>query len=426
MSHFACSNGVHDMASSLRRSWRQDVSVLVPEANALGMIGVIRSLGRAGYRVHTCASQADALGLRSNFAHKSIVCPSYSDESFLPWLRNYVQANGIQVIIPSEGFVHAIRSVFDELQPLMPVAEDPAIVYRAFSKVDVADSLAESPDSVDFSKHNPPGFIVRRNLESPDLRAVEALPLPIYVKSDAKYCDVGDEPMFRRLVSHEDVVPLVEKQLRNYEAILVQGHVPGVKAAAAYCLKNGDVLTKTEVLGLRTTPYTGGMMSLRKTTRNEALASASLKWLKFLKWEGVAMVECKWDPSTGEFWFIELNPRYWGYLHLDLFSGVDVPRIQVDHFLGCGEDIQPSQQLGVTVRHTVPGDVGFLGSLIRDPKVPFRKKARASVRFAVDFLRPDIRSDLLFPGDSGLYWIQWWLFLKSAVRALANRLGRER
>ena len=43
--------------------WRRELPVLVPEAETLGAIGVIRSLGRAGYPVHACAV-AEALGLK--------------------------------------------------------------------------------------------------------------------------------------------------------------------------------------------------------------------------------------------------------------------------------------------------------------------------------------------------------------------------
>ena len=47
------------------------LSVLVPEAHALGMLAAIRSLGRAGYGVHAASPQADAIGFASRFAANS-------------------------------------------------------------------------------------------------------------------------------------------------------------------------------------------------------------------------------------------------------------------------------------------------------------------------------------------------------------------
>ncbi len=86
-------------------------AIMVMEASAIGMIGVIRSLGRAGYPVHACSSSADALGLRSNYASARAVHPDYNDPAFLTWLRDYSLEHKIAVIVPSEGFLHAIRPV---------------------------------------------------------------------------------------------------------------------------------------------------------------------------------------------------------------------------------------------------------------------------------------------------------------------------
>ena len=57
------------------RTQRSAFPVLVPEAHAIGMIAVIRSLGRAGYPVHAAASRPDALGLQSKFAAHAVHFP---------------------------------------------------------------------------------------------------------------------------------------------------------------------------------------------------------------------------------------------------------------------------------------------------------------------------------------------------------------
>jgi len=77
------------------------------------MIAVIRSLGRAGYTVHACASKPEALGLSSSFASHQVVCPAYDDRMFLPWLSTYVAQHGIRTIVPSEGFLLGVRPAFE-------------------------------------------------------------------------------------------------------------------------------------------------------------------------------------------------------------------------------------------------------------------------------------------------------------------------
>src|SRR3546814_15197257 len=50
-------------------------SVLVPEPHALGMLAAIRSLGRAGYRVHAASPRPDAIGFLSRYCTTRPPCP---------------------------------------------------------------------------------------------------------------------------------------------------------------------------------------------------------------------------------------------------------------------------------------------------------------------------------------------------------------
>ena len=89
---------------------RSSIPVLVPQAGSLGAIGVIRSLGRAGYPVHACADSPDALGLASRFVRSARVHPPPASPEFLPWVRETVRALGIRAIVPSESFLLGLRS----------------------------------------------------------------------------------------------------------------------------------------------------------------------------------------------------------------------------------------------------------------------------------------------------------------------------
>ena len=45
------------------------------QADSLGAVAVIRSLGRAGYRVHAASTRSDALGFRSRYAEEGTTSP---------------------------------------------------------------------------------------------------------------------------------------------------------------------------------------------------------------------------------------------------------------------------------------------------------------------------------------------------------------
>ncbi len=367
---------------------------------------VVRSLGRAGYPVHACATESGALGLQSNYATHSVVMPPYDSSEFLDWARSYVAKEGIRVIIPSEGFLMAIRPAYEEFSALLPLPDDPDVTYRAFSKIDVDRALYAAPEELGFVEHLPPSLIASSDDPLPSIAEIEALGAPVFVKSDIAYCREGNDSVTKRVETAEETRAELERLFEAFKAVLVQAWVGGVKAAAAYCIDAQRVLAWTGVLGPRTNPHRGGMMSLRKTWQHPVLSDMALAWLRYIDWQGIAMLECKWEPEANRFWLIEINSRYWGYLHLDLFCGVDVPRIQVDAFLGPPQDKTPTQKLGVRCRHTPPSDAGHLFSKLRDHEVGLGEKAVTVARFGLDFLDPRLHSDLMFPGDRKLYWLQ--------------------
>lgn len=96
---------------------RGGLAILVVECQALGMIAVIRSLGRAGYKVHCASNDPDALGFHSRYCSVSVCHAPYSSAEFMPWLDDYVRANHIAAIVPSESFLHAISADYEKYRP---------------------------------------------------------------------------------------------------------------------------------------------------------------------------------------------------------------------------------------------------------------------------------------------------------------------
>jgi protein-tyrosine-phosphatase len=77
---------------------------------------------------------------------------------------------------------------------------------------------------------------------------------------------------------------------------------------------------------LHEVPLTGGGSSLRVSEAvRPALRAASEQLMRALGWHGVAMVEFKYAPATGEFRLMEINGRFWGSLPLAVAAGADFP-----------------------------------------------------------------------------------------------------
>lgn len=72
---------------------------------------------------------------------------------------------------------------------------------------------------------------------------------------------------------------------------------------------------------------TGGTSTLRISKRNQLLEEYAFAILDKMNWHGLAMIEFKYDEFSKQGWFIEINPRLWGSLHLAVSSGVDFPKL---------------------------------------------------------------------------------------------------
>jgi predicted ATP-grasp superfamily ATP-dependent carboligase len=81
-----------------------------------------------------------------------------------------------------------------------------------------------------------------------------------------------------------------------------------------------------------------------------------------MKWRGVAMVEFRIDPRDNTPKLMEVNPRFWGSLHLSILSGVDFPHML--YKLEKEGDVSPvmDYRAGVKCRWLLPGDILWYAS----------------------------------------------------------------
>lgn len=388
-------------------------AILVCEAQAIGMIGVIRSLGRAGYRVHAVSMHADALGFQSRYASQAQCHPPYDSDAFIPWLDNYLAHHQIRAVVPSEGFLLAVRNRFERYAPLLPDAPSAEVMYRSFSKCDVQEALQSDAD---LTSRMPKALVVHRGRRAAPAQ-VHGFSWPLYVKTDGLHADQGNTSSVRVARNDAELEQRIDAALSTHVRCMVQENVPGVKATVNLWRRGDEILAESMCVAMHENPHTGGLTAYRRVWWHDAMGADARKRLAALGWQGVAMVEYKFDATTGRFWFIELNARYWNALNLDLLSGKDFPRWQLDAFLRRQTSTHlGAGALGYRARYTVPADIGHVMSTLRDPGIGALRKITTALEFVYLAIHPGVHSDLWFPGDRGLYWRGWWRFL--------SRLGR--
>jgi hypothetical protein len=392
---------------------RRSFGVLVPDAQAIGMIGVIRSLGRAGYLVHACAHDREALGLRSNFCNKAHQAPAYDSSDFLPWLRGLVQSESIRAIVPSEGFLLAVRPEFARYASLMPIPHDEALVYDCLSKSAVIERLLPHADSCE---HLPPTLLWREGQPLPTAPQLASLGVPLFVKGDGADDRLDGANIVRCERSAEAAAASVRQLAHRYRRVLIQGFVPGQGTGAYVLIDRGEIVQEFMNRCIHEVPHTGGFCSLRDSWHHKAMMDDARRKIRRLNWQGVAMLEYRWDAVNDRFWFIELNARFWAALHVALFAGVDFPLLLLERFRGQPVQGQKQWPTGVTVRYAIPYDLGYVRSRWADKSLPLSSRLGSWIGWSLRFLDPRLHADLLFPRDQRLYFSQWKQFLRQLLR----------
>lgn len=380
-------------------------AILVPDVQTRAQLAALRSLGDAGYATHAVAASPAAMGLKSRKAVRTAIHPPYSDPGFCDWLRSYCAQHDIRMIVPSGGLLGAVRSQFQSFKPLLPVADDFDAVYSAGDKI----AAYRCWNAAGLLDHHPPTLIAARG-QPVD---VSALPLPIYVKggrgADGEVAGVG----FHRCMSHVDALAAVERTLASgYEDVLVQGGVDGRQVGVSLLMGEDGPLAANVVVDCHAEPHSKGTMSLRRSEWHQDVYEDAVSRLSALGWRGCAMVEYRREDATGAFHVIEVNARFWQYLHLDLHAGVDFPRLAAEWFLEGKRPPPIRPKEGVVCRDLFPGEVAQLVNALRRPD----GRLRAITGFFTRFLDFRIYSDLSWPGDRMLFWRELLRFIASELR----------
>jgi len=121
-------------------------------------------------------------------------------------------------------------------------------------------------------------------------------------------------------------------------------------------------------------PITGGASTLAKSSYNNQLKHFGIKILSSLKWHGVAMVEFK-KSSAGNYYLMEINPKFWGSLELSYTAGLNFPYLT--YLLATGKSVPKSDYKRNTYfRWTFPHDLMRMRFSTKKERAQFKSLKR--------------------------------------------------
>ena len=298
--------------------------VLVLGEDARAFLSVIRSLGRKGIEVHVAWCPPDALALRSRYIRRVHTLPAYAvdDEAWKSDLIELCRRERFDLVIPCND---------QTLIPLQKHRDELAAVGRFYTLAPHAFAVAfnkiETNELARSLGIKLPREAIASEISDADRIIADGFKPPLVLKPEASFKehDLYARNDVKRIHDELELRQGAARMLARGTRVIVQELFIGAGAGVELIANDGKVLVALEHVRVHE-PLTGGASSYRKTVPlNPELYDAATKLMAALNYTGVAMVEFKINPQTGDWILIEINGRFWGSLPLALAAGADFP-----------------------------------------------------------------------------------------------------
>ena len=360
-------------------------------------LGIVRELGRAGVRVYGIAQEPHAIGLYSRYLTRGLVVLEPRSEALINAIRALGEELGdcclLAVSEANLAWLAAHRHQFGRVKPIAPPQDVLQIVLNKQLTLEMArrvginvpataepatwadfETLADSFQYPAVLKWKDPAAVVRA-LNAADLPVIKAE----YVYSPHELKAVG----------------------KRYQPIgqwpLVQQYCAGYGLGQFFYMHQGQCIRRFQHRRIAEWPPEGGFSSVCDAvplSQHTALQEQSIALLKAIQWEGVAMVEYRLNPLTGEAQLMEINGRFWGSFPLAVECGAGFALIAYSLESGLGQpslkavkSVARCRMVATEIKRLVR--IVFQPSLIADRSFKI-KKLPEIVRFFADFLRPGV------------------------------------
>lgn len=373
-------------------------SVVVPSATATSSVAFHRSLGRRGIRTIAVSETEDDPAFRSRYCDECVVVPDPAEDitDYKDALLALAARPDVETIVPlREEDIYVLskhRSAFGEhvatpwpTFETLRTAHDRDRLFAAAREAGVSVPETQPIDDVD--DWNQELVVKSRFALLADEYVPERLDDEIVDGGSATFLEPDERPDVEALKSEFKHEPHVQKYLR------------GTEYSLGVLYEDGEPVVETQKRVIRGEHYYCGPSVYHESVDIPALEAVGRDLLTELDWHGPADVDIIRDEATGEYKLLEINPRFWATVQMEIHAGFDFPFYYWN--LARDEPVQaiPTAQAGVT-SHFLLGELSYLTSILTEdhplctrPSAPFE-----AWEIGKSVLR-DRRSDLLTIDD---------------------------
>ena len=346
-----------------------DTGVLIPTGREMKSYACMRSLHRRGIDTVVASEFEHIPHFASRYCSEQVRLPS-------PWLDaldyrdallDIARRPEIETIVPVRECDTYLLARYDDLfEPYVAIqTPDIETLENGHDRLQLAESAQEAGVPV---------------AETRRLSAVSSWDRNVVIKSryniltDA-YLDAQPADSLREIkdiwyVQPGDKPDVASIQRQVGHDPIVQAYVPQSKKHL-YCAlwDQGEPLVTYQHEQIRQNSWVGGGGIYRVSAYSTRVDTLAEKLLRQLDWSGLACIEYLKDDRTGEWKFLEINPRVWQSMPEALRAGVDFPYHYWQTATGDGSHIESDYAAGVGC-HNAYGELSHLLSIFRD-RSPF-------------------------------------------------------
>lgn len=329
---FACSR-LKDNTSYCRLPAMKHFSVLIPDAESVMALHVVRALALAGdapiHIISACATpQARFSRHVKTFLH---VPAEAGDNIWMDAATGLCRRHRVDVVLPTESrgiqLMNRLRAALRGTVSLAPCPSD------------AVHSIAQNK------------WLIHERARSLGIPVPAAIPLTadaIRDRADELRFPVLAKPTvgrgggegIMRFETHDDLLRHVATQQEGGDKRpwMVQNYEPGTDMGCNVLCRNGKVLAATTQRGILRAGDFGPQRALEVTDLPQLIDFAKTLCAS-LSWDGVANMDFVLPEGQSCPKLLEMNPRFWGSLSASVLAGMNFPHLAC--LAAAGEVVEP-------------------------------------------------------------------------------------
>jgi predicted ATP-grasp superfamily ATP-dependent carboligase len=374
---------------------------------------VVRSLGRNGLGVLAVVRSPEGQSAHSRYARGAWALSSPVDSpEFMDSLESLAKQWDVgSVMTISEGYHQALIAARDRFEPDIHVFSPP---QEKFDKATDKDTMQQLCHEL--------GVPVARGTTLDRLRTgQEELAYPLVLRTRRQNDPAaGRAPWKAAYAENPEQLDRLHGQVAEFaDNVLVQEYHPGAEEHVQVLMHEGRAFMTGDYIGQAHMPLAGGVTVLRTSCHHPRVIRDAVAVLKALEWEGIAGVQFHTDPTTGEYIFLEINPRFIGGLPTVVMAGFEAPFLLWQSRFEPHRMKRTAYQVGLSTR-ILGGHANWMFGMMRGDQLPPGQKRLGTLSAAARFLwhsGPWTRDDCLALGDPKPFLAD--------LRQMIRRLGAE-